>query len=287
MRPVSATPLPPGVERRRQLRRERRADRLRNLWRLLVFSSVSAGLGYVLLREGWNLQNPSHVEVVGTEIVTRDQVIQAAGMSFPQPLLGLNPKGLGQTLSSVLPVTEVKVTRLMLPPRLRVELVDRQAVARAQRRTPGGIDNGYVDLDGEWISSPKSQGVKVSGNPNVKVIGWHSRHRPVLAQVLAQLDRIGPGLKEIRFDPDGRFWLVTADLGRLQLGPSQASLDRQLEVVDHLHRKLPKQVRRRQPRLIDLTDPEQPEVSLAAPPKSTAKPKGSGPSTASSQNGVG
>ena len=53
-----------------------------------MFSSVSAGLGYVLLREGWNLQGPSHVEVVGTEIVTREQVIQAAGMTFPQPLLG-------------------------------------------------------------------------------------------------------------------------------------------------------------------------------------------------------
>ena len=252
-----------------------------------MFSSVSAGLGYVLLREGWNLQGPSHVEVVGTEIVTREQVIQAAGMTFPQPLLGLNPKGLGQTLASVLPVTEVRVSRLMLPPRLKVELVDRQAVARAQRRTPEGIDHGYVDRDGEWISSPKSQGVKVSGNPDVRVVGWHIRHRPVLAQVLGQLDRIGPGLKEIRFDPDGRFWLVTGDLGQLQLGPSQASLDRQLEVVDHLHRTLPKQVRSRQPRLIDLTDPEQPEVSLATPPKSPSKPSSDGASTASSEAGDG
>ena len=77
MRTVS-TPLPPGAARRRELRLQRRAERLRNLWRFLVFSSLAAGLGTVLLRQGWTLRDPSQLEVSGSALVSREQVIQAA-----------------------------------------------------------------------------------------------------------------------------------------------------------------------------------------------------------------
>ena len=131
---ASTLSLQPGAARRRELRLQRRAERWRNLWRLLVFSGLSAGLATVLLRQGWILQSPSQVEVSGSRIVSREQVIQAGRLTFPLPLLAVRPRELRSTLSAALPVEQVRVSRWMLPPRLRVELVDRQAVARAQRR---------------------------------------------------------------------------------------------------------------------------------------------------------
>jgi len=259
---VTSSPLPPGAARRKQLRQQRRAEQLRQLWQLVAFSAISAGLGWVLLKQGWNLRDASQVEVVGSQLVSRDQVIQAAGLRFPQPLLTLQPRELGSSLSQALPVERVQVSRSILPPRLRVELVDREAVARAERRTPQGPEQGYIDRVGSWISTRQHDGVKTKGDLTLKVVGWTERHRPTLARVLARREKLGPSLQEVRFEPDGSLWLVTGSLGRMRMGPSDNQLDRRLEVAGHLLATLPARLGGRTPRLIDLSDPEQPELSL-------------------------
>jgi cell division protein FtsQ len=273
---MSDSSLRPGAERRRQLRQERRADRLRNLWRLVVFSAMAGGLGYGLLSQGWTLRSPSQVEVSGSRLVSRDQVIQAAGLSFPQPLLALQPRQIVQTLSTALPVENVRVSRLMLPPRLRVELIDRSAVARAERRGESGLEQGYVDRLGNWISMRQNLGVRLQGNQELRVVGWNERHRPALAKVLKERQAFGGRLQEIRFDPEGSLWLSTTDLGPVRLGPADGQLERRLAVAAHLNATLPADLRGRRPQIVDLSDPDQPELSLTG-----LKPVAdSGPATA-------
>ena len=259
---MSDSSLRPGAERRRQLRQERRADRLRNLWRLVVFSAMATGLGYGLLSQGWTLRSPSQVEVSGSRMVSRDQVIQAAGLRFPQPLLAVQPRQIIQALSVALPVENVRVSRLMLPPRLRVELIDRSAVARAERRSPAGLEQGYVDRLGNWISLQQNLGVRLEGTQELRVVGWNGRHRPALALVLKQRQAFGGRLKEIRFDPEGSLWLSISDLGPLRLGPPDGQLERRLAVAAHLNTALPAALGGRRPLIIDLSDPDQPELSL-------------------------
>jgi cell division protein FtsQ len=259
---MSDSSLRPGAERRRQLRQERRADRLRNLWRLVVFSAMATGLGYGLLSQGWTLRSPSQVEVSGSRLVSRDQVIQAAGLRFPQPLLAVQPRQIIQALSVALPVENVRVSRLMLPPRLRVELIDRSAVARAERRSPAGLEQGYVDRLGNWISLQQNLGVRLEGTQELRVVGWNGRHRPALALVLKQRQAFGGRLKEIRFDPEGSLWLSISDLGPLRLGPPDGQLERRLAVAAHLNTALPAALGGRRPLIIDLSDPDQPELSL-------------------------
>lgn len=267
--PIAPTTLP-GVERRRQLRRQRRMERLQDGWRILVYGALTAGLGFVLLREGWMLQSPDQVAISGSRLVSREQVIAAARLRFPQPLLALQPRLLSHTLAEALPVEQVKVTRLMLPPRLRVDLVDREAVARAQRRTPKGPENGFVDRTGSWINADPSVHQRLGGKATIAVVGWNERNRPVLGKVLAARESIGPGLKEIRFDPDGTLWITTRDLGPLRLGPVDSQLQRRLQVVAHLNRNLPGRLVGQRPLSIDLTDPEQPELTLRGANATTA-----------------
>ncbi len=273
--PSPKAPLPPGVLRRKELRLQRRNERLRQLWRILVFSGLSAGLGFLLLRQGWTLREPGQVEVLGSTVVSRDQVIAAAGLRFPQPLMGLQPRQVASVLMGALPVEQVKVSRLMLPPRLRVVLKDRQAVARAERRTDRGPEVGFVDGVGNWISVLQHRGVGNTGDLSLRVVGWSPRHRPVLARVLSQRELLGSGLREIRFEPDGSLWLVTDGLGRVRLGLPDAQLDRRLEVTAHLGRTLPPRIKGSAPQLIDLSDPEQPELSVAGKAKAApASPPG-------------
>ena len=263
---MSATPVPPGSERRRQLRQQRRRERLRNLWRFVVLLAIAGGLGYGLLRQGWVLTGPDQVEVVGSQQVGTDQVVQAVRLTFPHPLLGLHPKRIAEVLASALPVEQVQVSRLMAPPRLRVELVDRQAVARAQRRTAKGSEQGYVDRLGHWMSIGQGQGAAAKASAGLLVMGWQARYRPALALVLEQRGRLGGDISQIRFEPDSSLWLQSKRLGQVRLGPADAQLGRRLEVLRHLQQELPAKVKGRRLQSIDLSDPEQPELGLPATP---------------------
>lgn len=262
----------PGAERRRQLRQQRRQERLRNVWRLLVFSAIATGTGYILLREGWMLTSPRQVEVIGSRQVSREQVIQAAGLRFPTSLLTLQPRRIASQLGAALPVEQVQITRLMAPPRLRVAVVDRQAVARAQRLTGQGPELGFVDRLGNWMSRRQTAGMAQRQPLSLMVWGWQPRHRPALALVLEQRQRLGADLQDIRFDPNGSIWLRSASLGQVRLGPADGQLVRRLAVLQHLRTELPPRVKGRPLQSIDLSDPDQPELGLPAPPRGAPNP---------------
>jgi cell division protein FtsQ len=159
-------------------------------------------------------------------------------------------------------VENVRVSRLMLPPRLRVELIDRSAVARAERRNKDGLEQGYVDRLGNWINLRQNLGVRLEGTQELRVVGWNERHRPALAKVLQERPAFGGKLQEIRFDPEGSLWLSTKDLGPVRLGPADGQLERRLAVAAHLNATLPANLRGRRPQIVDLSDPDQPELSL-------------------------
>ncbi|MCP9774086.1 FtsQ-type POTRA domain-containing protein [Cyanobium sp. WAJ14-Wanaka] len=246
------------------MRMQRRSERLRNLWRLLVFTSIAGGLAYGLLRQGWILNGPAQVEVVGSQQVDAAQVIRAADLHFPQPLLGLQPKQIASAIAAALPVEQVQVTRLMAPPRLRVTVVDREAVARAERQSARGLEQGYVDRLGNWMSTRQGQGSKGPSPEQLQVRGWQARLRPALAMMLERRQSLGADLQEIRFEPGGSLWLKSASLGEVRLGPIDGQLNRRLEVLQQLGQQLPAKVKGRKVISIDLSDPEQPELGLPA-----------------------
>jgi cell division protein FtsQ len=267
----SAEALTGGVERRRQLRQQRRQEQLRNLWRILLFSGAATGLGWLLLRQGWVLHNPAQIEIIGSRQVSRDQVMHEGQLKLPLQLLSLRPRQLADRLSAGLPVEQVQVSRLMLPPRLRIELVEREAVAQAQRRGPRGLEQGYVDRMGNWMSSRQQRG---GARPTVQVLGWQESLRPALAMILSRKGSLGSPLQQVRFEPNGSLWLRTTALGNVQLGPVDTRLQERLQVLQHLSRELPQKIRGLTVQSIDLTDPERPELGLPAKPGASGATNG-------------
>ncbi len=256
-----------GAERRRQLRQQRRNERLKNLWRIAVLGGTAGALGWFLLREGWVLRSPMQVEISGTRLVHRDQVIREGNLRFPLQLLSVKPQQLSSQLAAALPVERVQVSRLMLPPRLRIELVDREAVAQAQRHTGKGSELGYVDRLGNWMTNRQQRGRTTGSTPQLRVTGWQERLRAPLGLVLAKRDQLGSALREVRFEPSGSLWLRTAALGEVHLGPPDERLPRRLEVLQHLSGRLPQRMQGLKVQSIDLSDPEQPELGLPGKPR--------------------
>ena len=268
----SQGPLPPGVERRRRLRQERRQERLIQLWRLVFFLLTATGLSWLLLTLGWSLRSASQIQISGSQRMDENVVVKAAGLSFPQSLLVLEPGEIETKLMQELPVQEVSVQRRLLPPGLNIQLVERRPVAAATRMGPKGIERGMVDREAQWMPMDMAkQGEKPASA--VKIEGWISSRRAVIARILQEQDRLGRPLKTIVVEPAGGINLRIETLGLVYLGANDALLDQQFKTIAQLNQSLPPGLRGSTSEGLDLSDPGQPELKLRPAPNPSTQEK--------------
>ena len=268
----SSRPLPPGVERRRRLREERRRERLIQTWRTLLFGGVSTGLIWVLLTSGWSLRSQQQLTVRGSDRLGSDAVVKAAGLRFPRPLITLEPGRLERRLLAELPVESVSVQRRLVPPGLEIELKDRRPIASASRMGSRGIEQGMVDVEGHWMPLTVARQGEAPSSA-VRVEGWIPSRRRMIATVLEQRDQLGSPLQVIQIAPDGDLSLRTQTLGLVRLGSNEGLLDQQLVTIALLSSSLPATLRGQASSGIDLSDPSKPELQLQPNPKpATTKP---------------
>tara|TARA_B100001287_G_scaffold10987_1_gene8448 strand:+ start:176 stop:964 length:789 start_codon:yes stop_codon:yes gene_type:complete len=253
----------PQLERRRALRRQKRQELLGNIWRTVAFLLLSGSLGWLLLRFGWMLEGTSQVVVLGNSGLAPERVADAGEFSFPKPLLEINPAQLERQLKRDLPVESVRVRRLIVPARLEVQMQTRNPVAKATRRIPGGIALGLVDAEGHWIEPDPSVSLP-SPTTNVVIEGWSRSRQDVIATLLSDQSLLDNNLERIVLRSDGAILLRCGNLGDIDLGRNSALLDRQILAIDQLSRNLPKALISEEDALIDLSNPDRPEIQLPA-----------------------
>ena len=272
MRPVSRVstnnkpsqrPISAQVARRRDLRRQRRQTLLLQLWRFVALLLLSGGFSWTLLRHGWTLRSPEAIILTGGAAVETNQVIEAAKLRFPSPLLEVSPRALEQKLVKVLPVRSAQVQRRMLPARLIISLKPEIPVAKAVRQGPAGRERGLLNAEGEWITLSDAVPEPLT---NIMVRGWNDQQRAQIAALLQQRDRFEGRLKAIVLDPDGNVSLITTELGQIDLGGEPALLNTQIETIVHLNKTLPKYLRQAHQSSLDLSNPDRPELQLPTPP---------------------
>ena len=272
----SSGPLPPGVERRRRLREERRRERLIQSWRILLYGGVSTGLIWVLLSTGWSLRSQQQLTVRGSDRLGTDAVVKAAGLRFPRPLITLEPGRLERRLLAELPVESVSVQRRLVPPGLEVKLKDRQPIAAASRMGARGVEQGMVDRQGHWMPLTVARQGEAPSSA-VRVEGWIPSRRRMIATVLGQRDQLGSPLQVIKIAPDGDLSLRTQTLGLVRLGSNERLLDQQLLTIALLSSSLPETLRGKASSGIDLSDPSKPELQLQPKQPQAAKQQTSKP----------
>ena len=259
----SQQPVSSQVARRRELRRQRRQTLLIQLWRFVALLLVSGGFSWILLRHGWTLRSPEALILTGGTALEANQVIEAAKLRFPQPLLEVSPRALEQQLIKSLPVQSAHVQRRMLPARLVISLKPEIPVAKAVRQGPFGRERGLLNAEGQWI--PLSDALP---EPLTEIVvrGWNDQQRSQIAALLQQRDRFEGRLKAIVLHPDGNVSLITTALGQIDLGGEPALLNAQIETIVHLNKTLPKQLRQAHQSSLDLSNPDRPELQLPTPP---------------------
>ena len=145
---------------------------------------------------------------------------------------------------------------------------------------PGGKANhckecreqGMVDLEGHWMPLTVARQGEAPAS-TVRVEGWISSRRSMIATVLERRDQLGSPLQVIYVAPDGDLSLRTKTLGLVLLGSNERLLDQQLSTIALLSSSLPETLRGKASSGIDLSDPSKPELQLKPEPKQkTSKP---------------
>ena len=262
--------------RRKTLRRRRRLSLGQSLWRWLAMAGLTGAVFWGATRPIWLIHSPRQIQVSGNERLS-DEALQAlVPLDYPQSLLKVEPEEIAQQLRQRAPLVEARVSRQILPPRLKVQVRERVPVA-VVLPAGGGEDSAYlqaglIDAQGAWM--PKSSfGLQTDANaklPTLRLRGLQSQYQRYWPQIYATIRTSPVAIQELDWNDPSNLVLHT-DLGVVYLGAYSPDLERQLATLDQM-RNLSEQVGEAQVSHIDLTNPDRPSLALTAPQDAEANP---------------
>jgi cell division protein FtsQ len=117
------------LDRRRQLKRQRRSQFWKATWRTSALLGFTFGLGWFFNKSEWQIQKASQVEILGNRQLSAQALETFLPLTFPTSLLRVKPAEIKAMLEHNTHVGEVSVYRQLFPPRIVVQLQERPPVA--------------------------------------------------------------------------------------------------------------------------------------------------------------
>lgn len=255
--------------RRQTLRRQRRRLIGQVLWRFLALSGLTTAIFWGTTRPIWLIQNPNQIIVGGNEMLSDKTIQDLIPLDYPQPLLKVEPEGLAEQLQNRAPIVSAKVSRQLLPPRLIIQVQERQPVAvvlpvSVTSSEAKGIDflpAGLIDAEGAWM--PQSSFLLSDRSldlPELRLQGLQTQYRQYWPQVYEKIRQSPVKVYELDWRDPSNLVLQT-ELGVVYLGPFTPELGQQLATLDKM-RNLPEQLEDTGVAHIDLTNPSAPSISV-------------------------
>ena len=232
-----------------------------NYWQTIVFLFIAGNLGLLLINTGWVLIDIKQIKVEGSKHLTAKSVVEAGGGILPRTLLKIDPKALEKQLLRALPVKKAVVHREILPPILRIHLQEKELIAYALRQNQNREEKGVLDSEGDWVPLRIANQIHI---PEIKITveGWRESYQEEVGKVLKHRKMLGSPLEKITISPNGALILKTEALGVVQLGANPENLDKQLKALAHLNKSIPEKFKSKPGTILDITDPDKPELQL-------------------------
>lgn len=276
--PISSNQL---RNRRRELKTKRTLRSISVTLRTLAIIGFAGGAFWLVTLPDWVIRNKEQIEVEGNKFLSKQEVRSLIALSYPQPLLNLSTEALKKNLQDKPPFQEVTINREILPPQLKVQVLERQPVAIAWGAVINKETNkvtvtklGYLDITGILVPNEfyKNIDEKKLPIPLFKVIGNYQNYRPYWQNIYSLIIQSEVKITEINWQDPNNLILKT-ELGTVYLGAYlETKFPQQLMLLAKM-KQLPKKIPLSQIKSIDLTDPEVPSVKYIQPPKPKTKDK--------------
>jgi cell division protein FtsQ len=289
------------LDRRKQLKHQRRSQFLISGWRTCAILSFAAGLGWLFSQPEWQLRKTDQVQILGNNQMSAQTLQAFLPLSFPTSLLRVKPGDIKSSLEQHTHADQVSVKRQLFPPHVSIQIQERPPVAltacqrcvlvanwvEGEPITLGPANLWILDPQGiplPYESYPKLR--QLSKIPNLAVAHYL---KPLNAKTVKQLSlKTQPpnitlvsldtniqkqwqqAFKAIHSNPvkiqeldwqDPNNLQIKTELGTVRLGPFSSKITDQLKALDKM-RALPQTVDLKKIKSIDLENPKNPVVEL-------------------------
>lgn len=117
------------LDRRKQLKRQRRNLFWKKTWRTTAILGFALGLGWLFNKPGWQIKQASQVDISGNSQLSIQTIETFLPLTFPTSLLRVRPTDIKTMLEQYTHADEVLVYRQLFPPRIVVRIQERPPVA--------------------------------------------------------------------------------------------------------------------------------------------------------------
>ncbi len=264
------------IQRRQQLRRQRRVRLFQGMWRGLAVVALAGSLVWATTLPIWLIRKPEQIKVEGNRLIPSQTLRSLVPIKYPQSILQLNPDAIAKELKTKAPISHVVVNRQLFPPSITVRVIERYPVAIVlanssdiQFLSPNSLKSketaakiGLLDENGMRLPLENytfiQQSIKL---PSLKVIGNPEYYRRNWSTLYREVSRSPIKITEIDFQNPANLVLKT-ELGTIHLGSYGMQFPEQIKTLDRM-RKLPNQVSLDQVAYIDLRNPNTPFIQTS------------------------
>jgi cell division protein FtsQ len=261
--PISPTYL---QKRRRHLRHRRRIKITQFFWRLILVGGIFGSVVWISQRSEWVVKKPEQIEIHGNRLLSAKYLRSNLQISYPQYLIQLDPQAIASKLNSNPAIAQATVNRTLWPPKITIEIQERQPVASVTLREKNRAVPGLLDRQGNWMPLSTYQSANSSFKPpQLEIIGYENQYRSYWPGVYQKLSASPVKIRQLNWQDPINLILET-EIGTVHLGPYTENLTEQLKVLDRM-RKLPNQLPADRLAYIDLINPNSPSIRFKLAPK--------------------
>jgi cell division protein FtsQ len=131
---ISETQVVSILDRRKQLKSQRRQRFWQATWRTTAILGCAVGLGWTLSNPQWEITRAEHIKILGNQQIATPVLEFLTPLTFPNSLLTVNPHLIRSTLEKHTHLNRVLITRQLFPPQVIIQVQERSPVAIANCR---------------------------------------------------------------------------------------------------------------------------------------------------------
>ncbi len=231
------------------------------IWQLLVFSSTSIFLIFIFLNQAWEPIGFDQTYITGLYGITKNDIKKITDNFYPRNLLELNPKEIESYLRKNLPIKDISVSRSFFPPKIQLNIKEREPIAFAIRDLLNSTEKGMIDLEGAWIPL---QYVNKSNKNKIKLFieNWTPNKKNEITKIIKNRFILQSPLQKIKISPLQEISIKTEHFNAVLLGADTDRLIEQINKLNQLQNSLPNLLINTKVKIVDLTDPSKPELKI-------------------------
>ena len=204
-----------------------------------------------------------NIYIKGADFITINDITQNSSLKLPKKLIFIKTKLIEQELTQNISLSQISVTRQILPFGLVINIKTRTPVAFAEREENGIKIRGFVDKDGFFIKEkyiPKREKLIFP----VKISGWKKEYKKLISLIIKTYKETDD-LEAIKISSEGFITLEEKFLQKIFIGFKTKEIEEKLNLIFDIKEQLKKQKIRKKIKSLDLTDLANPKIKVFIP----------------------